>query len=77
MLPLARSRCPALVAPGPSGSPNEPVYALAAGTLKPERTLSDFLNQAYGLTPAENDLMWKTTPPAHPPSQAARSRKIA
>ena len=34
--------------------------ALAAETLKLERTLSDLVNQACGLTPAEIDLMWKT-----------------
>jgi hypothetical protein len=34
--------------------------------LKLERTLSDFVNQAYGLTPAEIDLMWKTAPPRMP-----------
>jgi len=31
-----------------------------------ERTLSDFVNQAYGLTPAEIDLIWQTAPPACP-----------
>jgi len=40
--------------------------ALAAETLKLESTLSDLVNQAYGLTPAEIDLMWKTTPPRMP-----------
>jgi hypothetical protein len=34
--------------------------------LKLERTLSDFVNQAYGLSPAEIDLMWKTAPPRTP-----------
>ena len=28
----------------------------------PERTLSDLVNQAYGLTPAEAELTWKTAP---------------
>ena len=41
----------------------EPARALAAETLKLERTLSDLVNQAYALTPAEIDLMWKTAPP--------------
>jgi hypothetical protein len=45
----------------------EPARALAAETLKLERTLSDLVNQAYGLTPAEIDLMWKTAPPRMPP----------
>ena len=40
--------------------------ALAAETLKLERALSDLVNQAYGLTPAEIDLMWKTAPPRMP-----------
>ena len=41
-----------------------PARALAAETLKLERTLSDLVNQAYALTPAEIDLMWKTAPRA-------------
>jgi hypothetical protein len=40
----------------------EPARALAAETLKLERTLSDLVNQAYALTPAEIDLMWKSAP---------------
>jgi hypothetical protein len=44
----------------------EPARALAAGTLKLERTLSDLVNQAYGLTPAEIELLWKTAPPRMP-----------
>jgi hypothetical protein len=40
--------------------------ALAAGTLKLERTLCDLINQAYALTPAEIDLMWQTAPPPTP-----------
>jgi len=44
----------------------EPARALAAETLKLERALSDLVNQAYGLTPAEIDLMWKTAPPRMP-----------
>jgi hypothetical protein len=43
-----------------------PARALAAETLKRERTLSDLVNQAYALTPAEIDLMWKTAPPRMP-----------
>jgi hypothetical protein len=34
----------------------------AAETLNLERTLSDLVNQAYALTPAEIALMWKTAP---------------
>ena len=44
----------------------EPARALAAETLKLERTLSDLVNQAYALTPAEIDLLWKTAPPRMP-----------
>ena len=44
----------------------EPARALAAETLNLERTLSDLVNQAYALTPAEIDLMWKTAPPRMP-----------
>src|ERR1035438_3437745 len=44
----------------------EPSRALAAETLKLERTLSDLVNQAYGLTPAEIALMWQTAPPRMP-----------
>jgi SAM-dependent methyltransferase len=44
----------------------EPARALAAETLKLERTLSDLVNQAYAVTPAEIDLMWKTAPPRMP-----------
>src|SRR6266700_5936950 len=40
----------------------EPARALAAETLNLERNLSDLVNQAYGLTPEEIELMWKTAP---------------
>jgi hypothetical protein len=39
---------------------------LAAETLKLERRLSDLADQAYALTPAELELMWKTAPPRMP-----------
>ena len=61
-----------LTAPGVQGLRAEytrtidPARALAAETLTLERTLSDLVNQAYGLTPAEIDLMWKTAPPRMP-----------
>ncbi|MEO8426620.1 MAG: hypothetical protein ABI651_05855 [Verrucomicrobiota bacterium] len=44
----------------------EPARALAAETLKLECALSDLVNQAYGLTPEEINLMWKTAPPRMP-----------
>jgi hypothetical protein len=43
-----------------------PARAFAAETFKLERTFSDLVNQAYALTPAEIDLMWKTAPPRMP-----------
>ena len=42
-----------------------PARAPAAETLISERTLSDLVNQAYALSPAEIDHMWKTAPPQH------------
>jgi hypothetical protein len=47
----------------------EPARALAAETLDLERTLSDLVNQAYALTPAEIALMWQTAPPRMPVRQ--------
>jgi hypothetical protein len=44
----------------------DPARALAAETLTLERTLSDLVNQAYALTPAEISLMWQTAPPRMP-----------
>ncbi|MEI7940305.1 MAG: hypothetical protein WCK27_26785 [Verrucomicrobiota bacterium] len=44
----------------------EPARALAAETLTLERTLSDLVNHAYDLTPAEIALMWQTAPPRMP-----------
>ena len=44
----------------------EPARALAAETVALERTLSDLVNQAYALTPAEIALMWEITPPRMP-----------
>jgi hypothetical protein len=44
----------------------EPARVLAVEALILERTLSDLVNQAYGLTAAEIDLMWQTAPPRMP-----------
>ena len=44
----------------------DPARALAAETLTLERTLSDLVNEAYALTPAEIGLLWKTAPPRMP-----------
>jgi hypothetical protein len=43
-----------------------PARALAAEMYQLECALSDLVNQAYGLTPEEIDLMWKTAPPRMP-----------
>jgi hypothetical protein len=34
-----------------------------------ERELADLVNQAYGLTAAEVELMWRTAPPRMPPGR--------
>jgi hypothetical protein len=44
----------------------EPTRALAAKTSIPERTLSNLVNQTYGLTPAEIEPMWRTASPNLP-----------
>jgi hypothetical protein len=44
----------------------EPACARAAETLRLEHALSKLVNQAYSLTPAEIELMWKTAPPRMP-----------
>jgi hypothetical protein len=44
----------------------EPARALAAEALHLERSLNDLVNQAYGLTSEEIDLMWQTAPPRMP-----------
>ena len=43
-----------------------PARTLAAETLNLERALSDLVNQAYALTPAEIALLWQTAPPRMP-----------
>lgn len=44
----------------------EPARVQAAEALKLEHTLSDLVNEAYGLTPDEVALMWETAPPRMP-----------
>ena len=44
----------------------QPMRLLADEALKLEQQISDLVNQAYGLTPDEIDLMWKTAPPRMP-----------
>ena len=43
-----------------------PARAFAAEALKLERSLSDLINLAYGLTAEEIELLWKTAPPRMP-----------
>jgi hypothetical protein len=50
----------------------EPARTLAAETLTLERTLRDLADQAYALTPAEIELLWKTAPPRRPIPPPAR-----
>jgi hypothetical protein len=59
--------------------PIKPARALAAETLKLERTPSDLVNQACGLTSAEIELMWKTAPsrmPIPPPGYPERAKQM-
>jgi hypothetical protein len=44
----------------------EPARALASEALQLEQQLTDLVNQAYGLTPAEIALIWQTAPPRMP-----------
>jgi hypothetical protein len=44
----------------------KPTRALAAEILTLECTLSDLVNQAYDLIPAEVELEWRTAPPRMP-----------
>lgn len=44
----------------------EPARAARAAALGDERTLSDIVNRAYGLTPEDIVLMWRTAPPRMP-----------
>ena len=44
----------------------DPAHALAGEALKLERTLSDLINQADAMTPAEIELLWQTSPPRMP-----------
>ena len=43
-----------------------PAQALSKEAIELERKISDMVNQAYGLTPEEVGLMWKTAPPRMP-----------
>ena len=43
-----------------------PLQALAAEARQLERRVADLVNAAYGLTPEEVALMWRTAPPRMP-----------
>ena len=43
-----------------------PLQANARRTDQLEREVSDLVNEAFGLTPAEVKLMWDTAPPCMP-----------
>jgi hypothetical protein len=43
-----------------------PVQQRQAEALRLERRLADLVNQAYGLTPEEIELLWRTAPPRMP-----------
>ena len=44
----------------------DPIRDLASKALNLERQLGNLVNEAYGLTPEEVALMWKTAPPRMP-----------
>jgi hypothetical protein len=44
----------------------EPAQTLAREATDLERAVSDLVNDAYGLTPADIDLLWATAPPRMP-----------
>lgn len=46
-----------------------PVQQRQAEALRLERRLADLVNQAYGLTPEDIDLLWRTAPPRMPESR--------
>jgi hypothetical protein len=49
----------------PRGEPAS-VRSVHCSVLNLERTLSDLVNQAYALTPAEIELLWKIAPSRMP-----------
>jgi hypothetical protein len=54
----------------------EPVARRLASALQYERALSDIVNAAYGLTPEEVALMWRTAPPRMPLNPAGELRRL-
>ena len=53
-----------------------PARNAAAEILALERKLSDLVNGAYGLTPDEVALMWRTAPPRMPLDPAEELRRV-
>lgn len=53
-----------------------PARSAATEILALERKLSDVVNTAYGLTPAEVALMWRTAPPRMPLVPAEELRRV-
>ncbi len=53
-----------------------PARNAAASILALERKLSDLVNAAYGLTPDEVALMWRTAPPRMPLDSAEELRRL-
>lgn len=53
-----------------------PARKAAADILALERKLSDLVNAAYGLTPTEVALMWRTAPPRMPLEPAQELRRL-
>jgi hypothetical protein len=49
----------------------EPMRRRLAESEELERRLADLVHEAYGLTPEEVDLMWRTAPPRMPVARAA------
>jgi hypothetical protein len=54
-----------------------PARNAAADLLALERRLSDLVNAAYGLTPEDVALMWRTAPPRMPLDPADELRRLA
>jgi hypothetical protein len=54
-----------------------PAREAAADIVARERKLSDLVNAAYGLTPEEVALMWRTAPPRMPLDPAEELRRLA
>ena len=48
-----------------------PLQSLAAEARHLEATVADLVNAAYGLTPAEVQLLWDTAPPRMPGDRPA------